>query len=214
AVTELARRYTIWHIRISAYNSRAQGIVEKGHHPFRRTLLKSCGPATRWSRYFYHALWVDRATVRRATGYSPFFLAHGYHPLLPVDAFHLTFAWNSRPMSTKDLVIGRIKLLAEREKAEEEALENIRKSRWKYKERFEKENERTLFRGELSPGQLVLVRNSAVEKELDRKHKPRWLGPYVVVRKTKGGSYVLAQEDGAILRTRFAAFRVIPYHQR
>jgi hypothetical protein len=213
-VRELARRYTIWHIRISVYNSRAQGIVEQGHHPFRRTLLKSCGPASNWSRYFHHALWVDRATVRKATGYSPFYLAHGYHPLLPIDAFQLTFAWNSRPMTTEELVEERIKLLVEREEAEEEALEKIRKSRWKNKERFEREHERTIFRGELTPGQLVLVRNSAVEKELDRKHKPRWLGPYVVVRRTKGGSYILAQEDGAILRTRFAAFRVIPYHQR
>jgi hypothetical protein len=213
-VKELARRYAVGHIRISAYNSRAQGIVEQGHHTFRRTLLKSCGSASNWSRYFHHALWVDRATVRKATGYSPFYLAHGYHPLLPIDAFQLTFAWNSRPMTTEELVAERIKLLVEREEAEEKALENVRKSRWGYKERFEKEHARTLYRGELRPGQLVLVRNSAVEKELDRKHKPRWLGPYVVVKKTRGGSYVLAQEDGAILRTRFAAFRIVPYHQR
>jgi hypothetical protein len=214
ATTELARRYSINHIRISAYNSRAQGIVEQGNHTFRRALLKSCGQSSNWARYFHHALWVDRATVRKATGYSPFYLAHGYHPLLPIDAFQLSFAWNSRPITTEDLIAERIKLLADREEAEEEALEKIRKSRWKNKERFEREHKNTLFRGELKPGQLVLVRNSAVEKELDRKHKPRWLGPYVVVRRTKGGSYVLAQEDGAVLRTRFAAFRVIPYHQR
>lgn len=214
AVEELARRYSIMHIKISPYNLRAQGIVERGHHPFRRTLLKTCGNPAHWAQYFHHALWVDRAIVRKATGYSPFYLAHGYHPLLPIDAFQLTFAWNSRPMSTEDYVAERIRILAHRDEAEELALDRVRHSRWGYKERFEREHANTLFRGELLPGSLVLVRNSAIEKELDRKHKPRWLGPYIVVRKTKGGSYVLAQEDGVILQTRFAAFRVIPYHQR
>ncbi|CCA76651.1 hypothetical protein PIIN_10641 [Serendipita indica DSM 11827] len=34
-----------------------------------------------------------------------------------------------------------------------------------------------LERCNLRPGQLVLVRNSAVETDLDQKHKPRWLSP-------------------------------------
>jgi hypothetical protein len=36
----------------------------------------------------------------------------------------------------------------------------------------------------------------------------------VVVSKTKGNSYILAELDGAVSRTRYAAFRVIPYHPR
>ncbi|CAG8735001.1 11009_t:CDS:2, partial [Acaulospora colombiana] len=55
-----------------------------------------------------------------------------------------------------ELMVERIKILAKREEAEEEALERVRKSRWEYKERFEREHARTLFRGELEPGQLVL----------------------------------------------------------
>jgi len=48
------------------------------------------------------------------------------------------------------------------------------------------------------PGDLVLICNSQVEKELDRKSKPRYLGPYEVVRRTQGGSYVLKEMDGTI----------------
>ena len=61
---------------------------------------------------------------------------------------------------------------------------------------------------------LVLVRNSRIEKELNRKTKARFLGPMVVVRRTKGGSYILADLDGAVSRLRYAAFCIIPYSTR
>ncbi|KIM40033.1 hypothetical protein M413DRAFT_54339, partial [Hebeloma cylindrosporum] len=60
------------------------------------------------------------------------------------------------------------------------------------------------------PGALVLVRNSKADKDLS-KHNARYLGPMVVIRRTQGGSYVLAELDGAVSRLRFAAFRVVPY---
>ena len=63
-------------------------------------------------------------------------------------------------------------------------------------------------------GDLVLYRNTRVEKEASRKSKPRYLGPMVVVRRTKGGAYVLAELDGTVSFTRFAAFRIIPYFPR
>ena len=55
-------------------------------------------------------------------------------------------------------------------------------------------------------GDLVLVRNTAVEKELNKKTKPKYLGPYEIDRHTKGGSYVLKEMDGTILCQGVAAF--------
>jgi hypothetical protein len=36
----------------------------------------------------------------------------------------------------------------------------------------------------------------------------------VVVSQLKGGSYRLAEVDGAVLKLKFAAFHLIPYHPR
>ncbi|KZP21026.1 hypothetical protein FIBSPDRAFT_692541, partial [Athelia psychrophila] len=67
---------------------------------------------------------------------------------------------------------------------------------------------------DFQPGAVVLIRNSEIEKSLDRKSKPRYAGPMIVVRRTLRGSYQLAEMDGTVSRLRYAAFRIIPYHSR
>jgi hypothetical protein len=63
-------------------------------------------------------------------------------------------------------------------------------------------------------GDLVLVRNTAVEKSLDHKMCPRYLGPYIVISRNTGGAYILAKLNSTILKNTIGAFRVIPYHSR
>ena len=53
-----------------------------------------------------------------------------------------------------------------------------------------------------------------MEKELDHKSKPCYLGPFEVVRRTQGGSYVLKEMDGTVSARGIAAFRLIPYYSR
>ena len=58
------------------------------------------------------------------------------------------------------------------------------------------------------------MRNSRHDDDIGGKTKPQYFGPMVVVQQVTGGSYVLAEMDGAMSKLRFAAFRLIPYHPR
>jgi len=90
----------------------------------------------------------------------------------------------------------------------------LQQSRLQSKEEFERRYARRIKKSVFHPGDLVLIRNTRIEKELNRKTKPRYLGPFEVVRQTKGGSYVVKEMDGSTRSQGVAAFRMLPYYPR
>jgi len=217
ALDTLADQYGIRHIHISAYNSRANGIVEQQHHTIRESLVKACeGNISKWPSLAPHTFWADRVTTRRATGHTPFFMAHGVEPILPFDITLATFLVPdiAKPLSTSELLAIRACQLQKHDEDLAAIHDNVLKCRFESVRQFERTHERTLHDFDFKPGALVLVRNSSIETDLGRKSKPRYLGPMVVVRRTPNGSYRLAELDGAVSKLRFAAFRLVPYHAR
>jgi hypothetical protein len=210
-------KHHIRHIKISPYNSRAQGPIERRHFDVRESIMKAAeGDESKWPDVAPAVFWAERVTIQKSTGYSPYYLAHGVEPLLPFDLAEATYLAPdiNGPMTTEDLVALRAKMLLKRPQDLQRVREKVLKARWESVKQLEKDLGHRIKEFNFHPGQLVLVRNSRFDKGLTNKTKPRFLRPMVVIRKTKGGSYILGELDGALSKLRFAAFRLIPYLPR
>jgi hypothetical protein len=149
-------------------------------------------------------------------GCSPYYAATGTHPILPFDIVEANYLLPSPDsiLSTTDLIASRA--IALQKRTEDLALlrDQVHAERNRAAIRFEREHAATLHDFNFQRGDLVLVRNTAVEKALNRKMRPRYTGPLVVVSRNRGGAYILAELDGTLAHAPFAAFRVLPYFAR
>jgi hypothetical protein len=218
ALEFLAERHGIRHIRISPYNLQTNGIVERWHFDVREAIMKSCdGEEAHWPHTAHSVFWAKRVTIQRSTGLSPYFMAHGIELLFPFDLTEATFLVpipDTHRISTSALLAFRARQLQKRIEDLESITERVLKSRFASVKKFEAVFKNWIKDYNFQPGSLVLVRNSWIEKELNRKMKPRYTGPMVVLHRTTGGSYMLAELDGVVSNLRFATFRLVPYHAR
>src|SRR6267154_1985884 len=218
ALDLLASRYHVTHIRISPYNSQANGIVERRHYDVREAIMKSSeGDESCWFKHAHSVFWAERITILKSTGLSPYFMVHGIEPLFPFDLAEATYLAPislQDEYSTTELVAWHAHQMQKQHEDLELIKEQVLKARYRSMKDFERAHLSQITDIEHEPGSLVLVRNLSVEAELSCKTKPRYLGPMIVVRKMAGGSYILAELDGSMSKLRYAAFRIIAYHVR
>jgi Integrase zinc binding domain len=217
ALKWLNAKYGIIGIKISPYNSQANGPVERGHWDMRQSLYKATGgDPKKWYWFFPQVLWADRITIRRGLGCSPYFAVCGAHPITPLDIEEATWLveYPGEILSEADLIGLRARALAKHSYHVEEMRERVDEEKRKAVRRYEEIHKHTIKDYDFKPGDLVLIRNTRVEKSLDTKMATRYMGPMVVVRRTKGGSYLVCEMTGAMYHGKVGQFRVVPFEQR
>ena len=133
---DLLKRYGIHGVHIAPYHPQSNGLVERGHQTIinaiakyraadsRQSTSNQFPPITDWTRYLALALWADRITVRRSTGYSAFELVYGRECLLPIQL--AVNSWNIIDWESvedrEDLIMARMKQLDERQVTEAQAI--------------------------------------------------------------------------------------------
>ena len=71
---------------------------------------------------------------------------------------------------------------------------------------FEQEHAATIIKYDFKLGDLVLIRNTAIEKSLNHKMCARYLGPLIVILQNKGGTYNISGLNGSVFDCPIAAF--------
>ena len=208
----VCKKYQVPHITISPYNSQVDGLVERQHWDVRKALMKMvAGNERQWWKAAPVVFWAERLTTQKATGYSPYYLAHGVEPLLPfniVEAMYLA-PLMALPMTSADLLALCAHQLMKRKEDLAMAATQVIASSFCSAEVFVRAHKRTIKDYDFKQGDLVLVCNTQVEKEMYRKRKDRYLGPMVVVSRHQSGLYTLAKLDGQSQKpcmVRFASY--------
>jgi hypothetical protein len=201
----------------ATYNPEANGKSERGHQPLVASLTKACMKDPKsWARMLPFALWADRTTICRTTGYAPAELMLGALPPTPFDGTLATWFipdWKDHARR-EDLIQWRIQQFERREEHLERALERLAEAR--ERSVADANEARTTRPKEIQPGDWVLVWRSELDNQhaADRKFTPKWTGPYVVIDVDEYHTYRLRTLDDITLSKRVAGKRVKLFKRR
>jgi hypothetical protein len=149
-------------------------------------------------------------------GCSPYFTITGAHPILPFDiakATYLQLPPNSI-MSTTNLISRHAIALQKCSTDVNTLYSKVYQARLKAAQWVEQQHLRTLKDFNFQCGSLVLMRNTQIEKSLNKKMHARYIGPLIVVSCNYGGAYILIEFDGTVLHRPIATFCLLPYFAR
>ena len=173
-ISELCELTQIKKLRTTPYRPEGNGSCEK----FNRTLISMLGTLpdnfkSKWTQHISTLVYAYNCTHSDATGFSPYYLLYGRHPLLPTYVEFGVFV----PKLSEAITYKYVQELKKRlENAFQKANAFCEKEAIRSKQHFD----RTAKCSKLLPGDLILVKR----KGFTSKHKiaDKWESIYTVMR--------------------------------
>ena len=170
----------------TAYHPQSQGQVERMNAVVSQTLrclLTDVSDLTRWKDFLPTMEIVVNSLPNRSTGYSPFFLMYGYHPVLPVE---LLKGDESTKVETLAKYLERTQEVWRHAQAQMKKVVAIQKS---YYDRKHRDVQYTV-------GDFVLLSTQNLRlKGIPQKLQRKFCGPYKIVEKIGTQAYRLKLPD-------------------
>lgn len=174
-ITELSHQLKFQKQHSTAYRPQSQGLVERLNQTIVTILKHYISESNKnWSTILPFVTFAYNSNAQASTGYSPFYLVHGYEPDTSLTASL------EPPNPPVDLLESIEQLL----KIRHEMPEIIKKAQDKYKRHYDKSH----IPLNLTPGSQVYVTLSRPSSKLS----PLYQGPYMVVKKVSDLNYEVA----------------------
>ena len=173
----------IEHRMITAYNSHANGLSEKMNHVAANVIYKLVqGQIHQWDKFCKTAQFFINCKNASTTGSTPYSLLFARSP----NFFSGPII--SDPLSEHQ-ILERLKYLTSVVyPAIHDQIDSVNKSRAKL---FEKHHN-IINNDSFKPGSMVMI----MDELRQSKSAPKYTGPFKVVRRNKGGAYILLGPDG------------------
>lgn len=170
-----------------------------------------------WDLYLPEIATSINTREMRRFGFSPFELMYG-RKYDAQDQKPLISAW----LNERNKEVGYEGYWEEQEEEEvlgTDILERTEEMREQARGRLLEDQDKLIAREEkkrwnIQKGDLVLLRNHALDKRYGQKLIPRWMGPYRVVGHTAASSHILEHPDGLKLKGRYNIDSLKPYLSR
>ena len=192
-ISELCELTQIKKLRTMPYRPEGNGSCKR----FNRTLICMLGTLpddfkSKWTQYISTLVYAYNCTHSNATGFSPYYLLYGRHPLLPIDIKFGVFVLKLSGVITYT----NYKYVQELKKRLENAFQKANAFCEKEAMRSKQHFDRTARCSKLLPGDLVLVK----KKGFTSKHKiaDKWeTEPYEIVSQRSDGLpvYTVMEND-------------------
>lgn len=200
----ITKLHSINHTKTTAYHPRTNGLTER----FNKTLADMMSHYVSedhkdWDRFLPFLVQAYNTSIHDTTGYSPFFLLHGFEPDLMIDQALALPNENLDEENTFDF-----ETMVYRDKARQMASDRVEKSQEKSKIRFNETRTETNFK----TGDLVWVKfpNNKVGRAKKLLHQYR--GPYQLCDQTAPNNFEIMDAKGKTEIMNVDRFKL--YHHR
>ncbi len=185
------------------YHPEGNAPVERSHDTLTTCLFKLTGNAKgHWPQHLHAVLFAMRTTTSRATGFSPFYLLYGQHPVFSFDAEEITWQtldWDA-VRTHEDLIEIRARQIQRRDANLEQAHERLRASRKRAIEDQAKRHHYQFDFADYEEGMYVWLRESRLDEIKGGKGEWTYAGPYIIHEKRANDSFILRELSGAVLK--------------